>query len=364
VYYKKFAKITCLSISVLFFIPIIIIIAIDPLQVFHKSWFFPGKYYAKSMREATYGIIKYENFDSIIVGSSMANNFSANEASQKLGGNFINLTINGSTLIERKILFKHLFSVKRPKIMICSFDELVDIGFINNYDKLYGSFFDKLSFYHNNRLIGLIKEVIIDKSNLIDDLDQPEAWYNLPEQKCRFGGFDKWIDAAVKGNLQAKYSLKSIIDATRKDKINSAKPQLNCGQIDDCLIDFCKRNTHTTFIIFLPPYHKVCWKTEAVLSNKLELYYTRIRYLLKKSKKYKNIIVFGFDNDSFTTDISRYKDRAHYDEKINSYILDCIRDKTHILTSENIDEYFRKMEKDIQDYDLKPFYDQIKDLDL
>jgi hypothetical protein len=32
------------------------------------------------------------------------------------------------------------------------------------------------------------------------------------------------------------------------------------------------------------------------------------------------------------------------------------------LTLKNIDEYFRKMKRDIQDYDLKPFYDQIKDL--
>ncbi|MDR2107532.1 MAG: hypothetical protein LBO73_03365 [Holosporaceae bacterium] len=359
-YYKSFVKIIYLTINIFFLIIIAAIVIFDPLQAFHKSWFYPGKYYTKNIKEASYGIIKYADFDSLIIGSSMANNFSANEASRQLGGNFINLSAYGLSLVERKILLKHLFNVKRPKTIIYSLDRFKDEDFLNNYDKLYGSIFDKVSFYCNNRFVGLVMETIFYRNNLTDNLDCPNAWWHAC--KRYFGRVSGWIKFAVAGDRHTRHLLKSVIRVMEaKDKINDGDLQSDYyTPINDCLIDFCKKHTQTMFIIFLPPYHKIYWKTESALGSRFELHYTGVKYLLQNTKNYKNIIVFGFDNDSFTTDISRYRDGKHYDEKINSYILNAIREKTHILTVENVDEYFEKMKKDIQHFDLKHFYYQIK----
>jgi hypothetical protein len=78
--------------------------------------------------------------------------------------------------------------------------------------------------------------------------------------------------------------------------------------------------------------------------------------------KNENSCIYGFDNESFTHDVANYKDFRHHSPQINDFILDSIYKKTHILTQENIDEYFRKMKKEVEEFDLKPFYDQIKDL--
>jgi hypothetical protein len=362
-YYKKFVKSVLSLILMPCFILLSAVVIIDPLQVFHKSWFHPNKYYFKSLREASYGIIKYENYDSIIIGSSMAENFSAKEASEKLGAKFINIAGAGATLCERKILLRHLLQQKPIKIIIYSFDEITDIGFINNYNQLYGSYFDKLHFYLNDELMITLKNSITNQLILVNNFDHPAAWYDYPEHKSRFGGFKNWIFAAIHGNEQARRSLKCIFDAV---KSNNSRKISNIGwykkQISECLISFVKQYPNTLFLLFLPPYHKIYWRTEISFNNEFEIYCLLIRTLVKESKNHNNMKIYGFDNESFTNDIKRYKDRVHYDKEINSFMLDAMRDKTHILTSENVDKYLKQLESESKNYDLKPFYDQIKDL--
>jgi hypothetical protein len=368
-YYKKFVKSVLCLVALPWFFLLTAIVIIDPLQVFHKSWFHPGKYYFKSPREASYGIIKYADYDSIIIGSSAVNNFSANEASKKIGGKFINMAIDGSTLFERKILLKHSLNSRKAKLVIFSFDELIDIGFINNYDRLYGFFWSKLSFYFNEELKTLLKNSVLQKQDLVCNLDHPGAWYDSPEQKCRFGGFGNWIHAALNKNLQAKASLKCIIDAVKSQTTGSPRAlptQKVPNSILKCIdeyFDMIKQYSNTLFLLFLPPYSKMYWKTEMLLSNEFETYLVVVKYLLSKFKDCDNVLVYGFDNESFTKDIKRYKDRVHYDKKINSFILDCIRDGTHLLTLDNIDQYLHQLESESTDYDLQSFYDQIKNLE-
>jgi hypothetical protein len=297
----------------------------------------------------------------------MASNFSANEASKKLNGNFINISISGSTFPERKMILNHLLKTKTIKYMILSADENVKIDFINKYDKLYKNFFNKLHWYINENLMTLLSSSILRK-DLIHDLDRPEAWHKLPEHRYRFGGFGNWIKAALNKNAQAISSLKSI-KASYENKL--AEKTLSSDEvceeqasIDENLLYFVQKYKNTHFILFIPPYHKIYWKTEKCISNEYQKYVVMVKYLVDASKKYSNMTIYGFDNENFTFDIAVYKDRVHYGEKINSFILDSIRDRTHILTLENIDVYIEQIEKDIKNFDIKPFYDQIKNLQL
>ena len=63
-----------------------------------------------------------DDFDSVVLGSSMAENFSAKEASELLGGTFVNISMAGSLLSERNIVLKHLFNKKVVSNVIISLD--------------------------------------------------------------------------------------------------------------------------------------------------------------------------------------------------------------------------------------------------
>ena len=72
--------------------------------------------------------------------------------------------------------------------------------------------------------------------------------------------------------------------------------------------------------------------------------------------------MYGFNNLSYTDtdDIANYRDFTHYNTDMNSLQLDAIKNKSHILTLENIDMYLNTMQQKIQNYDITPLIDIAK----
>lgn len=116
--YKNTVRLYLYTISVLIGTLLSIIWIHDPYMLFHKQWFHPGKM-LKNMRIQSYGLIKFADFDSIILGSSMLENTSADEASEKLGEKFANLSISGSSYYEKYKVLN--FALKQKKSKMLSF---------------------------------------------------------------------------------------------------------------------------------------------------------------------------------------------------------------------------------------------------
>lgn len=120
---KKFIKITIATPVILAVILLGMIYIYDPLQIFHKSFFDKPKFFVE-MRLGAKGIIEHYDHDSYILGSSMLQNTSAMEASQKLGGKFVNISPANSSVAEKSIILNFLFKHKKPKNIIYSLDFL------------------------------------------------------------------------------------------------------------------------------------------------------------------------------------------------------------------------------------------------
>ncbi|EGO0810583.1 hypothetical protein ITK70_001555, partial [Campylobacter lari] len=109
--YKKFV-----IYSLLIPLPFILFLGVllyvyDPLQLYHEPWF-RDKTYHNDMRIQAKGIIDHNDFDSVILGTSMLENTSVKEASYKLGGRFVNLSMAASTFSERFIILRYLIENK------------------------------------------------------------------------------------------------------------------------------------------------------------------------------------------------------------------------------------------------------------
>ena len=116
---KAFLSYCCALFFLAVFLPSVIYVS-DPYSLFHRPWFNKGKMY-DNLRIQNYGLIKYEQFDSLILGTSMLQNTSAVEASEKLGNNFANLSVSGSSFYERFLMLNRAFKTKELKHVILSF---------------------------------------------------------------------------------------------------------------------------------------------------------------------------------------------------------------------------------------------------
>ncbi|HEH4505923.1 TPA: hypothetical protein SHD90_000329 [Campylobacter coli] len=356
--------------SLLIPLPFILILLIllymrDPFWFYHKPYF-REESFMKDMRMQARGIILYKNFDSAIIGTSMLENTSAKEANDKLGSKWVNLSLGGSSFALRSIILDYLFKHKNIKNIIYS----LDIRSLNNLEKpkdknflaLYNDNVIKLfKIYLSSRFIGCAltfskKEKCIGKNNL----DTLTNWWTQ-EQK-HFGDFKKWN----KEWWQDNFFQNEILQA------EDFKPNFNIdisdfkSYVEKYILTHVKKNYNTQFYFIVPSYSRLNYRklSYGEYYNKdselFSKYYAILSWFIKETKKYPNVKIYGFDDLDYADNIANYKDPAHYNIDMNSMQLDAIKNNTHILTPQNMGEYFNTVEKKIRDYDLTPFINYIK----
>ena len=119
--YKLFIKIF-LAAAMLFSSVLLGIIYIsDPYALFHRPLWHKDLMY-DNLRIQDYGLIKYEDFDGIILGSSMLENSSADEVSQKIGGQWVNLSFSSARFYEKFSVLNFALRNKKLRGVIMSLD--------------------------------------------------------------------------------------------------------------------------------------------------------------------------------------------------------------------------------------------------
>ena len=358
--------ITSIVLVVLFFS---ILFIYDPLKVFHKPWM-NKEYLQLNMREQAAGIINNWEYDSVILGTSILECTSSKEASNKLGGKFINISLAGSYFFERAIILKYLLKKKPIKKILYSLDTigLTDTG------KSDGTFkIDSWSYLYDNNRLNDFKAYINNKYlkclfSLSSkrkcfgrkvNFDRPNSWHEFPDQAIRFGGLNNWFNA--KENPQIKHAFSMILDSIqniKKGQIhfdNNLAANIKASEkyIDENLIKYIKRYPNTKFIFILPPYSRIQFAINAQYNkSSFERYKASVRYLVSKSNKFENLLIYGWGNHSFVDNIANYKDPQHFEYKINSWMLDAISREEGLLTSTNIDVYLDIFSNKSLNYDL------------
>ncbi len=353
----------------------------DPLQLYHKSYFWETKF-VSNMRAQAKAIIKYYDYDSFIVGTSMLQNTSNLEANKTLGDNWINVSPHGSSLNERAVILDYIFRQKGAKQILYSLDIYVmmqeDISSTSGFDFIYDTIdTNDMRVYMNAKYYTCIFDSYMARKNLCGDktdINTLTDWTQWTHD--RIGGFDKWL--AILEKLKREkgdyFQYKPIIeslDSRSLDDVNTIEfaefdksIQRSTDIIQTYLIDIIKAHPETRFLLIVPPYSTLHYKTELITEPTYFSHWSRIlKWTIAECDKLDNATIYGFDDLAYTDNIAHYKDPTHYWNDMNSLQLQSIAQGEHILTSNNIDSYLENMRTKIMRYDLKPFWRMLKDYD-
>lgn len=334
----------------------------DPLQLFHKPIFRETTFFG-DMRLAARGIIRYYDFDSVILGTSMLENTSAKEAGEKLGGKWVNLSLWGSAYNERAVILEYLFGYKKPQKIIYSLESftITSIKDSSRFDYLYdGNPLDDFKVYLNDRFI-LCALAWSEKKKCVGkkELEELLKWSNHEDLKILFGGFENWLKYGKKETIAMLKNIKDTPFVVKKDNFDLEKQR---NYIQTYVLDFVAENPQTQFYFIVPTYSRLSYRIGSDnFDNKV--FYNRalnLKWFVQELEKYPNTKIFGFDTLDYADDIANYKDFTHYNVDMNSLHLDSIKQGKHILDSNNIDSYLKAMEDKIKNYDLKPFIEKAK----
>ncbi|WP_276883275.1 hypothetical protein [Campylobacter cuniculorum] len=370
--YKKFIILTLLIPLPFIAMLLILLYIYDPYMFYHKPYFREETY--MSMRMVGKSIIDYYDFDSFILGTSMTGNTSSKEAEDKLGGKWVNLSMDGSTLSERKVFLNYILKLKKKEIkeIIYSLDSFALNLNVNNdtkkFDFLYNNnenFFNGFRLYLNYKTILCAltyssKEKCVGKK--IEKIEDLPKW--VDEFHNRFG-FENWLKTYKKSNK------KQLIDEILNTRAFFTQENIDISQnqelIQKDLLSFIKDYPQIQFRLIIPTNSRFLYRVERgsrgyynknfILFSK---YKAVLKWLIEETSKYPNVKIYGFDDLDYADDLRNYKDEAHYNIDMNSMHLDAIKNNTHILTTQNMDRYFELMEQKIRAYNLEPLIQIIK----
>lgn len=346
---------------------------LDPWQFCHKPWFRETTF-IRNARFQNAGLINNYQFDSIILGTSMAENFSAKEASKLWGTHFINLSVSGSYYSERSLVLKRTLAKKNIKNIIFTLDFYPYAGvgtFRRDYPVEQFSFlynqnrFDDMAIYLNWTFFTCwsLKNSCTDllPGNRRFSLESLYEWGSAPMYMRRFGGLKNWLSEKEDDQMQAAFKL--IIDAADKVRNNNI-PQFTTAKktqyqknLQDSFVYYIAKEaeTHqdTQFYLFFPPFSRIRYAVwQQSNPDYFKLYTQYIHFVADTAQQYGNIHVFGFDALDFPDNIAHYKDTKHFGVEIDSKILHWMKNRQHELTDKNIADYIETITRKARQYDL------------
>jgi len=340
-----------------------VVVYLDPYHIYYlpKSdhILFDGN---ARVQDASY--IRFYDFDSFILGNSYMENTKASEAEEKLGGKFFNLSLSGSDDYERSIVLHDVFrrhNIKSAVLLLT--DSLSTSGHgtypVSEWEFLYDKNpLNDIKLYLNDRMINYFEGCLFNgecRWGGEKNMDRPCEWIIYADHASRFGDIANW------GKYHQNNQLNWLVHHQLPDnlKISAGKytqPSIETqnkidAYLNDYVFSFVTEHPETTFYCYYCPASMLLRAFQS-RDDSLSLFSMWLNRTVELGKKYPNFKLFGFDNLSFTSDMARYKDLTHFDDKVNSLILTKLQKNEDRLTEDNIDNYLKTLRSNAENFDI------------
>jgi len=317
---------------------------IDPFLHYHKP--LPGlQYPLKDERYQNDGIARHYEYQAMITGTSMTQNFKASQFEELWGVKAIKTSFSGASFKEvNDAVLRAISYNPELEYVVRSIDGNrinypADANEYTDYPEyLYDNNpFNDVSYLLNKEVIPRTLAVInyTRAGNTTPDMDEYGSW----------GQYKTYGAAAVKQTL-------AVIQGDFDEELELSEEDKGIirENVEKNLLQTALDYPDKTFYFFFPPYSIYYWKAlneTKQLTAQLEAESMTAEILLQAE----NIKVFAFSDDiGITADLDNYMDSMHYGPWINEKILEWMYRGEHQLTKDNYKQYFEQIKALYSEY--------------
>lgn len=329
-----------------------LVVYVDPFFHFHGP--LPRfSYPLDSERYQNDGLSRHLEYDAIVTGTSMTENFRTSQVDRLFGVSSIKIPFGGANYKEvNQAVCRAVSYNPQVNYVLRSLDgdfllEQKDARNESAPDPEYlydGNPFNDVNYIWNKEVIfGNVKRVLAHtraggRTTTFDEYMHwaPEReWgreavlqtFSQPETRPEQAGFTEEDERMVRENLE-----QNVIAAAR------ANPRIQ-------------------FYLFVPPYSIAYWDSELAAKGNLTRYLEALRLEAELLTEYENIHLFAFDDQfDMICNLDNYMDVIHYSEEVGSQIIQWMAQGQHRLTQDNMDTYFSVVEDFYMNYDYDSIY--------
>ncbi|CAI6051824.1 hypothetical protein [Cohnella sp. JJ-181] len=312
----------------------------DPLQIYHRQdWYTPV--FFKEERYQNAGLARTQDYDIIIIGSSMTENFRSSQVGAELGGKALKLSISGSTVDEQYKTAKLALETGKVKKVLWGIDYF-------SLKTESGDNKDFPDYLYDNKLWN----------------DYP-YWFNYTFFKLWLRGLQRTLEGGPPTNLDLLNNWDHAVKFGREKALTAyeraLKSEVGYGRneepldivranFDRYILSLVRAYPEVEFMFYYPPYsilrQQVWYKLNPTrFQNQMQMR----KLMFEAFDRYPNAAVYDFQNErSWTYNLDLYSDLSHHKGLINDRISEAIgrRDAKYLLTAENIEQLNERLEMD------------------
>ncbi|MBU5445289.1 copper amine oxidase N-terminal domain-containing protein [Paenibacillus sp. MSJ-34] len=315
----------------------------DPLQFYRKATFYTPVFSTEE-RYQNPGLAKNYDYDTIIIGTSMTQNFVPSYVDRVLGGKTMKLSMEGSTANEHYLIAKRAIATGKVKRVLWGLDYF-SLKAPNKQDQESFPYY----LYDDNpwndiHYLFNISTAETAATSVAKQLLSKEAANDLD----MLNNWDRY----------AKYGQDQVLENWRNARNTEFSFQTNEEPLDFIkntfetnIISLIEQHPEIEFIVYYPPYtilrHQL-WSqiNEQRYENQLEMK----KYMFERFHAFPNVKLYDFQADSdITYNLNAYKDLSHHSQAINETIIDSIArdDEKYRVTPQNIDRFISLLEHQV-----------------
>lgn len=319
---------------------------IDPFFHYHG----PLEHYEYPLNDERYqndGIIRNFEYNGLITGTSMTQNFKTSEAEALFGVPFIKVPFAGASYKEIDSNLRRGFSAGKEIDYII---RGLDFGALRNHKDYCRTDFEYPTYLYNDNPFDDVNYVL-NKSVLLKRVRFILKYTKSGHQTTSFDEYSNWNDNYTFGAeaVLNSYSLGPAADAPTP--ASEADLRTVRENIRQNVTDLADEHPETVFYLFFTPY-SICFWDECHNTGKVDWYIDITQAAVEELLKHPNIRLHCFfTNYEMICDISNYKDSVHYGEWINSWMLEQMHSGNYLLTEDNYLERLAAMREFYTSYD-------------
>ena len=324
---------------------------VDPYFHYHKP--LEGlEYRIWRERYQNDGILRHFDYDTVILGSSMCQNFAASEAEELFGGQAVKVTISGSTIHEQSEMLSRAFAYHGGISTVIWGLDYVRLG--NDPEEMAyedSSFPDYL--YDTNPFNDI--EYLLNRTVLTDAIKQVLLYTLQGNKTTSFDDYGAWWRDFPFGRerIYTTYHRKETI-APMQEYTPELEETARQNTLQN-ILSLAQAHPETEFYLFITPNSIVFWD-EVNRSGEMDIFQGAEKTMVRLLTGQENIHFYSFFlNRELIENLDNYKDPSHYSEKVCSWILQWLRQGEGLLTPDNQEDYFRELAEYTHTYD----YDSI-----
>lgn len=317
-------------------------VVLDPLQFYHKS-FYPA-IYSNEERYQNPGLAKNYDYDTIIIGTSMTENFLPSVVNGTLGGKTLKLSVRGSTADEHHAIASIALETGKVKKVLWGLDyfslKLESKEEADNPAYLYDDkwwndykYWLNYSVYQNLFIEGILRPLRGLEPRQLENL------YN-------------WNDTVTFGAKQVVEDYRTSRQSEVYFGLNEEPIETIQEVFNEQILALVKKYPDVEFDFYYPPYSILRQKVWQDTNNTRFLNQLEMKeWIFEQLGPLPNVNVFDFQEESdWTYNLDLYKDLSHHNQDVNSWIAEAIgrEDAKYKVTQDNVEQFTTQMVEQLE----------------